>query len=109
MKAAVKGQDIVYINLAGDLEAMTKNIVAAMKEKGVNKVIFISSIGIYCMPLKPVLNAYRKSADVIEDSGLDYMILRPEWFSNDDQINYETTPKSAPEKAEPYHGKAWLH
>jgi hypothetical protein len=29
VKNAVTGQDIVYINLAGNLEAMTKNIVQA--------------------------------------------------------------------------------
>jgi uncharacterized protein YbjT (DUF2867 family) len=97
-KAAVKGQNVVYINLAGDLEAMTKNIVTAMKEEGVNKVIFISSIGIYETPLKPVLNPYRKGADVIEASGLDYTILRPEWFSSANDTTYETTPKGTPEK-----------
>jgi nucleoside-diphosphate-sugar epimerase len=47
LKKAVVGQDIVYINLAGDLEAMTKNIVKAMQETGVRRVIAISSIGIY--------------------------------------------------------------
>jgi len=99
VKAAVKGQDVVYINLAGDLEAMTKNIVTAMKEEGVNKVIFISSIGIYETPLKPVLNPYRKGADVIESSGLDYTVLRPEWFSSSvNDTAYETTPKGTPEK-----------
>lgn len=96
--AAVKDQDIVYVNLAGDLETMNKNIVSAMKEEGVKKVIFISSIGIYDSPLKPVLNSYRKGADVIEASGLDYTILRPEWFSNANDSSYETTPKGTPEK-----------
>jgi saccharopine dehydrogenase-like NADP-dependent oxidoreductase len=37
LKSAVAGQDIVYINLAGDLEAMTKNIVKAMQETGVKE------------------------------------------------------------------------
>src|ERR1700744_5898593 len=41
LKDAVAGQDIVYINLAGDLEAMTKNIVRAMQVTGVRRVIFI--------------------------------------------------------------------
>ena len=35
LKAAISGQDIVYVNLAGDLEAMAKNIVKAMQETGV--------------------------------------------------------------------------
>jgi len=61
----------VYINLAGNMEAMTKNIVKAMQENGVKRVIAISSIGIYETPLKPVLIPYRKLAEVIEASGLE--------------------------------------
>ncbi|MEJ7558818.1 MAG: NAD(P)H-binding protein [Pedobacter sp.] len=98
LKTAMKSQDIVYINLAGDLEGMNKNIVSVMKEAGVNRVIFISSIGIYETPLKSVLQPYRRGADVIEASGLDYTVLRPEWFSSSNDIRYETTPKGTPEK-----------
>jgi uncharacterized protein YbjT (DUF2867 family) len=29
-------------------------------------------------------------------SDLDYTILRPAWFTDDDEINYETTPKGEP-------------
>jgi uncharacterized protein YbjT (DUF2867 family) len=98
LKKAISGQDIVYVNLAGDLEAMTKNIVKAMNEEGVKKAIFISSIGIYDMPLRPVLTPYRKGADVFEASGLDYTILRPTWFTSADEVDYETTRKGEPEK-----------
>ncbi|RYZ52195.1 MAG: NAD-dependent epimerase/dehydratase family protein, partial [Sphingobacteriales bacterium] len=56
---AISGQDIVYINLAGNLELMTANIVKAMHQEGVQRVIAISSIGIYEKPLKPVLVPYR--------------------------------------------------
>src|SRR5664279_2430417 len=51
LKEAITGQDIVYANLSGDLEAMAKNIVKAMEEGVVKKLIFISSIGIYNVPL----------------------------------------------------------
>jgi uncharacterized protein YbjT (DUF2867 family) len=98
LENAVSGQDIVYINLAGDLEKMAKNIVKAMKETGVKRVIAISSIGIYVTPLKPVLIPYRKLADVIEASGLDYTILRPEWFTNGNEVDYTVTQKGTPEK-----------
>jgi len=98
LKEAITGQDIVYANLAGDLEAMAKNIVKAMDETGVKKLIFISSIGIYDVPLKPVLKPYRKAADVIELSDLEYTILRPTWFTNADEVDYETTRKGEPEK-----------
>lgn len=97
LKNAISGQDIVYINLAGNLEAMTKNIVKAMQETSVKRVIAISSIGIYETPLKPVLVPYRKLADVLESSGLDYTILRPEWFTNGNEVEYAITKKGTPE------------
>ncbi len=98
LKNAITWQDIVYANLAGDLEAMAINIVKAMDENGVKKLILISSIGIYDVPLKSVLKPYRKAADVIEVSDLEYTILRPTWFTNADEVDYETTRKGEPEK-----------
>lgn len=97
VKNAIAGQDIVYINLAGNLEAMGKNIVKAMKEAAVKRVIAICSIGIYETPLKSVLLPYRKLADVIESSGLDYTILRPDWFTNGNEVDYALTKKGQPE------------
>ncbi|HEV7621759.1 MAG TPA: NAD(P)H-binding protein [Flavisolibacter sp.] len=98
LKDAINGQDIVYVNLAGNLEAMAKNIVKAMQETGVKRIIAISSIGIYETPLKSVLQPYRKLADVIEASGLDYTILRPDWFTNANEVDYDITRKGEPEK-----------
>ncbi|HXD78734.1 MAG TPA: NAD(P)H-binding protein [Puia sp.] len=98
LKAAMTGQEIVYINLAGDLEAMTRNIVRAMKEGGVRRVLLISSIGIYEKPLRAVLKPYRAAADLIEGSGLDYTVLRPAWFTDVEEVDYELTHKGEPEK-----------
>ena len=98
LKSAVEGQDIVYVNLAGNLEAMGKNIVKAMKETGVKRIIAISSIGIYDVPLRPVLIPYRKLADVIENSDLDYTILRPDWFTSSNEVDYAITRKGEPEQ-----------
>ena len=53
---------------------------------------------IYATPVHSMLKPYRKLADVIEASGLDYTILRPTWFSNADEVNYELTKKGEPEK-----------
>jgi len=98
LKDAINGQDIVYVNLAGNLEAMAKNIVKAMQETGVKRIIAISSIGIYETPLKSVLQPYRKLADIIEGANLDYTILRPDWFTNANEVDYEITRKGEPEK-----------
>lgn len=97
LKNAISCQDIVYVNLEGNLELMTKNIVKAMHETGVKRIIAISSIGIYDMPLKPVLVPYRNLADLIESSGLDYTILRPDWFTNVNEVDYALTKKGEPE------------
>jgi len=94
---AIAGHDLVYVNLAGNLEVMAKNIVKAMHETGVKRIIAISSIGIYDKPLKPVLIPYRALADVVESSGLDYTILRPDWFTSKDEIDYTITHKGEPE------------
>lgn len=97
IKKAVVGQDIVYINLAGNLEIMAQNIIKAMHEAGVKRVIGISSIGIYDKPLKSVLVPYRRLADLLEESGLNYTILRPDWFTYADEIDYTITHKGEPE------------
>jgi uncharacterized protein YbjT (DUF2867 family) len=97
VKNAVADHDIVYVNLAGNLEAMTNNIVKAMQATGTQRIIAISSIGIYDTPLRSVLVPYRKLADIIESSGLDYTILRPDWFTNDNEIDYTITRKGEPE------------
>ncbi|MBG9472188.1 NAD(P)H-binding protein [Priestia megaterium] len=102
LEAAMAGQDVVYANLSGDLERYAENIVEAMEATNVKRLIFISSMGIYDeVPGEKygsILNPYRKSAAVIETSNLDYTILRPAWFTNKDEINYETTQKGEPFK-----------
>lgn len=97
LRDAIAGHDLVYVNLAGDLETMGNNIARAMKETGVRRVVAISSIGIYDTPLRPVLVPYRRLADIIEASGLDYTILRPDWFTNADEVDYAITRKGEPE------------
>jgi uncharacterized protein YbjT (DUF2867 family) len=93
---------VVYANLAGNLERQARSIVKAMDETGVRRLIFISSMGIYDeVPGEKhgsILDPYRKSAKVIEASDLDYTILRPGWFTEADEIDYETTQKGEPFK-----------
>lgn len=103
LTSAMVGQDVVYANLDGRLEVMAENIVAAMLETGVRRVIFVSSMGIYGEipgePYRGILDPYRDGAAVIEASGLDYTIIRPAWLSNKDEIAYGTTRKGEPFKA----------
>jgi uncharacterized protein YbjT (DUF2867 family) len=104
LEAAMRGQDVVYANLTGDMAAQAKTIINAMKAIGLRRLIFISSMGIYGeVPgeqYRSVLNPYRDSAALIEASDLDYTILRPGWFNRDPAINYQLT-----RKGEPFHGR----
>ncbi|NOK18632.1 NAD(P)H-binding protein [Corallococcus carmarthensis] len=102
LEAAMKGQDVVYANLAGAMKAQAEFIVSAMRASNVRRLIFISSMGIYGeVPgerYQSVLDPYRDSAAVIEASDLDYTLLRPGWFTHDREVRYELTQKGEPFK-----------
>jgi uncharacterized protein YbjT (DUF2867 family) len=102
LREAMKGQHVVYANLAGDLERMATTIVDAMKATGVRRLIFISSMGIYGeipgRKYSSVLDPYRQAAEVIEQSDLEYTILRPAWFTDTNEVDYEITQKGQPFK-----------
>jgi uncharacterized protein YbjT (DUF2867 family) len=102
LKAAMKGQDVVYANLAGPMMQQAERIVEAMHATGLKRLIFISSMGIYGeVPgeqYRSVLNSYRDSAAVIEASDLDFTILRPGWFTHDEAVDYQITNKGEPFK-----------
>lgn len=41
---------------------------------------------------------FRRAADAIEASGLEYTILRPAWLTDEDIIDYELTSRNEPFK-----------
>jgi uncharacterized protein YbjT (DUF2867 family) len=102
LEDAMRGQDVVYANLSGDMCRQARAIVEAMHAAGVKRVIFISSMGIYGeVPgerYRSVLDPYRDSAAVVEASDLDYTIVRPGWFTQDPKIDYRLTQKGQPFK-----------
>lgn len=109
LKEAMGGQDIVYANLAGDVDTQAAAIIAAMNVTGVRKLIFCTTLGIYDeVPGKfgewnnreigEYFPPYRKAADLIEASGLDYAVLRPAWLTDADEVDYETTERNEPFK-----------
>jgi uncharacterized protein YbjT (DUF2867 family) len=102
LSGAMKGQNVVYANLAGDMKKQAERIVEAMHASGLKRLIFVSSMGIYGeVPgekYRSVLDPYRDSAAVIAASDLYYTILRPGWFTQDDEINYQITQKGEPFK-----------
>ena len=104
LKEAMQGQDIVYANLDGPVDKLAQNILRAMQETAVRRLIFISSLGIYDeVPgafgkwnkrmIGQYLGPHRKAAGLIEASDLNYTILRPAWLTDYDEVDYEITQK----------------
>lgn len=102
---AMAGQDLVYANLTGeDLDDQARSIIASMQAAGIKRLIFVLALGIYdevpgkfgdwnLQMIGEDLKPFRRAADAIEASGLDYTILRPAWLTDEDEIDYETTAK----------------
>lgn len=109
LASIMEGQDVVYANLAGDIDMQTEHILAAMQAKGIKRLIFINSLGIYDevpgqfgewnrREIGQYLPPYRKSADLIEASETDYTILRAAWLQDGDEVDYEITTRDEPFK-----------
>lgn len=102
LTAAVAGQDVVYANLDGQLEAQARAIIAAMTGASVRRLIFITSMGVHDeIPgerTEAILDPYRKATALIEASDLNYSIIRPAWLNDRDEIAYATTVKGEPFK-----------
>jgi uncharacterized protein YbjT (DUF2867 family) len=106
---AIKGQEIIYANLAGSLDKMAKQIVESMNNNRAKRLIFVTSLGIYNeIPgafgkwndrmIGSALKTYRRAADIIEASNLDYTLVRPAWLTNNNEVSYELTQKGEPFK-----------
>ncbi|WP_201346528.1 NAD(P)H-binding protein, partial [Lactobacillus nasalidis] len=53
------------------------------------------SLGGGNLDTNPVLRPYREAADVIENSDLNYTVVRPGWFTGG-PVDYEITRKGQP-------------
>ncbi|MFD2474832.1 NAD(P)H-binding protein [Amycolatopsis silviterrae] len=105
---AVRGQDIVYANLAGAVDEQARAIVAVMEAEGVNRLVFVTALGIYqevpgafgrwnrTTIGAATLDTYAAASDAIEASSLDYTVLRPAWLSDADEVSYEVTRRDEP-------------
>ncbi|NOJ83658.1 SDR family oxidoreductase [Myxococcus xanthus] len=108
LDAAMRGQDVVYANLTGDdIDAQAKSVIESMQAAGVKRLVFVTSLGIYDevpgtfgewnrREIGTYLPPFRRAADAIEASSLDYTILRPAWLSDADEVDYATTTRGQP-------------
>jgi uncharacterized protein YbjT (DUF2867 family) len=104
VNTAVKGQDIVYVAMV-DHDSdnnITKNVINAMKNNGVKRVISSNILGIYnevpgefgrwnqsqvSWGLQAAINADK----LLKDSGLDYTTIRIPWLNDHNEVKYTVT------------------
>lgn len=110
LTTAMKSQDIVYANLGGRFEPMAKNIVKAMTANNINRLIYVTGLGLYHEVPNPfgqwvedsvghdVMADTRRAAQIIEESKIDATIIRAAYMDNNDEIDYELTEKGTPFK-----------
>ncbi|HGH5398620.1 TPA: SDR family oxidoreductase [Raoultella planticola] len=109
MDQLIAGKDIVYANLAGNVDEQMEVITSAMKKNNATRVISINTLGIYDevpgafgewnnKTIGEYLPRYRKAADILEASNLDYTIIRAAWLTDENEVDYEVTQKDEPFK-----------
>lgn len=110
LRQAMAGQHIVYANLTGDdLDKQAHAVIAAMQAEDVQRLVFVLSLGIYDevpgkfgawnrVTIGEDLKPFRRAADAIEASGLNYTLVRPAWLMDEDEVDYELTSKGQPFK-----------
>ena len=105
---AMEGVAIVYLNDMNSPEA-TQTIVDAAKKSGVAKIIGATILGIYDEVIGEFgkwnarmvgcsgTNRHKESAKIIEDSGIDFTLLRLTWLYNqEDNERYMVSQKGEP-------------
>ena len=102
---AMQNVDGVLIAVSGPIDKITQQVVYAMQQAQITHLVLISSVGIYNevpaniptdnLDDSTILPRYRRAADIVEASDLDYTVLRPGWFT-DGPINYQMTQKGEP-------------
>jgi putative NADH-flavin reductase len=117
---AVQGQDVVICALGAgsDLKQTTvrttgtTNIVQAMKQHGVQRLLIISAMGtgdswdtlsliskfLYATLLKNSREDHEAQESVVKKSGLDWTIIRPSGLTNDPQTGIYDVGENIPAK-----------
>lgn len=105
LNAIMSGQDVVYCAISGDaLPKIAENIVSAMTETGVKRLIFMGAVGIYNeipdeidgednLDNEPAQIPNRKAVDAVEASDLNYTVLRPGYLGEGDENDFALTVK----------------
>lgn len=102
---SLKGQDVIYCAISGEtLPDIAENLVRAMKQENINRLLFMGAVGIYNeipdeidgednLDNEPAQIPNRKAVDVIESSELNYTILRPGYLREGEKDDFVLTFK----------------
>lgn len=105
LRPVIAGCDAVYCAVSGnDLPAVASNVVWAMEKENVRRLIFMGAVGIYNeIPVdmddadnvrnNPDQIPNREAVKIVENSGLDYTILRPGYLQEGDKDDFVLTFK----------------
>lgn len=104
---AVAGQDMVFVAVVDhdSDNAMTHNVIDAMKNNNVDRVAFTNILGLYNevpgefgrwnhQQVSGGLQAAINSDKLLEASGLTYTTLRLPWLNDRDEVKYSVTNKN---------------
>lgn len=110
LKEAMQGQEVVYCAISGEaLPQIAENIVAAMGECGVKRLIFMGAVGIYNeipdemdgednLDNEPAQLPNRQAVDIVEASDLNYTVLRPGYLKEGGENDFVLSVKGEPAK-----------
>ncbi len=105
LKTVMPEQNVVYCAISGDvLPKVTENIIAAMTESGMKRLIFMGAVGIYNeipdeidgednLDNEPAQIPNRKAVDMVEASPLNYTVLRPGYLGDGSEDDFVLTVK----------------
>ncbi len=106
---AVSGQDMVFVAVVDHTtgNVITKNVISAMKNSHVSRVIFTNILGIYNEVggefgrwnyeyTLPGLQTAINSDKLLAESGLQYTTLRLPWLNDRNEIKYTITTHDEP-------------
>lgn len=110
LSKVMPGHDVVVCAVSGDkLPIVARSIVTAMKRADVGRLIFMGAIGIYNeipdemdgednVDNNPDQIPNRDAVEIVENSGLDYTVLRPGYLREGNAEDFVLTPKGEPAK-----------
>ncbi|WP_407124725.1 NAD(P)H-binding protein [Weissella paramesenteroides] len=106
--AAMAGQNMAFVGVVDHSKdnLHTKNVIAGMKQAGVQRVVYANVLGIYDevpgefgtwnrATIGSGLPTAEKSDRLLAESGLDYTTLRIPWLNNH-EVEYVITHKDEP-------------